>query len=89
MSQAFWNIGLVFVASLAAAFCFVLGLMKQLSKTGTRDRALASYAFGAGCLLLAITGLVTVGPWLSFVAAFFFIIGAWRLQREKEARSRP
>jgi hypothetical protein len=89
MSQAFWNIGLVLVATVAGAICLVVGRNKQLGKTGTRDRALAFYAFGAGCLLLAITGLVTVGPWLSLVAAFFFIIGAWRLQREKVARSLP
>ena len=87
MTQAFWNIGLVLVASIAAAFCFVLGIMKQLSKSGTPDRAIASYAFGVGCVLLAMTGLITVGPWLTFLAAVFFIIGAWRLQREKEAKS--
>lgn len=89
MTPAYWNIGLVLVATLAAAFCFALGIMKQLSKTGSRDRAIASYAFGVGCVLLAVTGLITVGPWLTFLAAFFIIIGAWRLQREKEAKNRP
>ena len=89
MTEAFWNIGLVLIASLAAAFCFVLALMKQLSKTGTRERVIASYAFGVGSLLLAITGLITVGPWLAILAACFFIVGAWRLQRDKETSSIP
>lgn len=88
MTPAYWNIGMVLVGTIAAAFCFALGIMKQLSKTGSRDRVLASYAFGVACVLLAVTGLIAVGPWLSFLAAFFMIVGAWRLQREREAKAK-
>jgi hypothetical protein len=88
MTPAYWNIGMVLVGTMAAAFCFALGIMKQLSNTASRDRVLASYAFGVACLLLAVTGLIAVGPWLTFLAAFFMIIGAWRLQQEREAKAR-
>ena len=88
MTPAHWNIGMVLVATMAAAFCFALGIMKQLSKTGSRDRVLASYAFGVACVLLAVQGLIAVSPWLSFLAAFFTIVGAWRLQREREAKAK-